>query len=200
VIRLLLLALVAGIGVYLVQRWRRDRREEALARARSVFFIVGRGRADTNRPSTGMRTVTAGGGLLRIRVPESWVDEPAGGGFCARASNSRRFRVEVRTLEHPGASPETVAENLRNSPEGLEGLVEALSGDRVLLKHVRDGAEDAAVGLTYCWRLATPRPPDRVLVAEFSFSVSLMAADAITEDDLDLLEREIREAVFSDPT
>jgi hypothetical protein len=198
-IRLLLLALVAGIGVYLVQRWRRDRREEALARARSIFFVVGRERADTTRPSTGVRVVTAGGGRLRFQVPESWVDEPAGSGFCARASNARRFRVEVRTLEHPGASPEAVAEDLRKSPEGREGLVDALSGDRVLLKHVREGAEDAAVGLTYCWRLATPRPPDRVLVAEFSFSVPLMAADAITEDDLDRLEREIREAVFSDP-
>ncbi len=198
-IRLLLLALVAGIAVYLVQRWRRERREEALARARSVFFVVSQDRPDPKRPSARMRTVTAGGGLLRFRVPESWVDEPAVGAFCARASNARRFLAELRTLEHPGASVEALAEHLRESPDGLKGQVDRLPGDRVLLKHVRDGAEATVVGLTYCWRLATPRPPDRARVAEFSFSVPLEAADAITEDDLALLEREIREAVFADP-
>jgi hypothetical protein len=36
-----------------------------------------------------------------------------------------------------------------------------------------------------------------VVVAEFSFSVPLGAADAITEDDLAPLEREIQAAVFS---
>jgi hypothetical protein len=77
--------------------------------------------------------------------------------------------------------------------------VESLPDGRVLLKHVRDGTAGAGVGVTYCWRLAAVYPPDRVIDAEFQFSVPLEAADAITEDDLAHLEGEIREAVFADP-
>lgn len=198
-IRLLLLALAVGIGAYVVLRWRRERREDSLARARSVFFLVRPAPTDRSRPSVRMRPVTAGGGLLRFRVPESWADEPAAGAFCARASSSRRFRVEVRKLEPPGASADELAEGFRESPEGRKGQVDSLPDGRVLLKHVRDGAEGAGVGVTYCWRLATARPPDRAFVAEFRFGVPLEAADAITEDDLALLEREIREAVFAGP-
>jgi hypothetical protein len=197
-IRLLLLALVAGVFVYVVWRWRRDRREEALARARSFFFLVRPDSPEPNRPSVRLRAVATGGGLLQFRVPESWVDEPTTSAFCARASNSRRLRADVHTRERPGASAKRLEQDFRETPEGREGQVDSLPGDRVLLKHVRGGAEDADVGLTYCWRLAAPHPPDRVVTADFSFSVPLGAADAITEDDLALLDREIREAVFTD--
>jgi len=146
-----------------------------------------------------MRPVTLADGRLRFHVPRAWDEERStGGGFEARASSSRRLRVELKTLPRRGPGV-ALADALRESPAGRQGVVEVLAGDRVLLKHVRSEPGEDGHDVTYCWELATPQPPGGALVAEFAFRVCARAIDAITEDDVRLLEREIREATFSDP-
>ncbi len=198
-IRLVLLVVGVGVVVYFALRWRRERREDALARARSAFFLVRPSRSEQGPPSAQMKAVSLSDGLLRLRVPQTWAEESVAGAYAARASSSRRCRAEVRSMAQPEVTAAALAEGFRESPEGRQGRVDVLPNDHVLMKHVRHGAEETSVGLTYCWSLAAARPPDRAVVAEFSFSVPLDAADAITEDDLALLEREIRAAVFAEP-
>ena len=197
-IRLVLLVVGVGVFVYFALRWRRDRREDALARARSAFFLVRPAPPEQGPPSAQMKAVSLQDGLVGLRVPQSWTEEIVAGGYAARASSSRRFRAEARSVARPEVTVATLAEGFRESPEGRKGRVDVLPNKRVLMKHVRDGAEDTKVGLTYCWSLAAVRPSDEVVVAELSFSVPLDAADAITEDDLALLEREIQAAVVAE--
>ena len=197
-IRLVLLVVGVGVVVYVALRWRRDRREDALARARSAFFLVRPSPPEQGPPSAQMKPVSLHDGLVHLRVPQSWTEEIVAGAYAARASSSRRFRAEARSVAQQGVTAATLAEGFRESSEGRKGRVDVLPNDLVLMKHVRDGAEETKVGLTYCWCLAAVRPPDGVVVAEFSFSVPLGAADAITEDDLALLEREIQAAVFTE--
>jgi hypothetical protein len=196
VIRLVLLALAAAAALYLVLRWRRERREDAIARIRSAFLVPRVDRPASRRQPPRLKSVALGDGLLRFQVPEAWEEEPAAGAYCARASTSRRLRVQVGTVEPGAASAAALADVLRESPRGRKGTVEVLSGDRVLVKHVRSGPDAAGPAVTYCWELVSPRPSGAAVLAEFSFSVPLEAADAITEDDLLLLEREIRAAAF----
>jgi hypothetical protein len=198
VIRLVLLVVGVGVVVYFALRWRREGREDALARARSAFFLVRPSSPEQGPPSAQMKAVSLGDDLVRLRVPQSWTEEIVAGAYAARASNSRRFRAEARSVARREVTVATLAEEFRESPEGRKGRVDVLPNDRVLMKHVRDGAEETNVGLTYCWSLAAPRPPDGAVVAELSFSVPLGATDAITEDDLALLEREIQAAVVAE--
>jgi len=201
-IRLLLLAAIVGLVAYAVIRWRRERREDTLLRARAAFFVASNEPAAPRREPPPLRTVDLGDGRLRFRVPAAWDGEPSPRGILeARASSSRCLRVELRTLERGGAVDAAhLADTLRESKPGRQGVVEVLPGGRVLLKHVRADRGDGGPDLTYCWEIWAPRPGEGALVGEFAFRVPAAATDAITEDDVRLLEHEIREATLSDPT
>ena len=194
-IRLLLLALVAGPLAYLVLRWRRDRREDALARARAAFFVRSSEPLAPRREPPPLREVTLTDGRLRFRVPAVWDDEPSPtGAYAARAPGSRRLSVDFDATREAGPGDAAgIADALERSEAGRQGVVQVLPGDRVLLKHVRtDRGPDAH--LLYCWELWASRPGRGPLTAAFAFRVPAEALDAITEDDLRLLEREIRNA------
>jgi hypothetical protein len=199
VIRLVLLALVSLLAVYAVLRWRRERREDALARIRAAFL------APRPRPPEGgreppLRTVSLSDGRLRFRVPAGWADEPStAGAFCARASGGRVLRVQLRTPPSGDTSAARLAEAFRDSRAGRRGRVDVLPGERVLLKHVRSDRAPGGEAVTYCWELARPGGPEGALLAEFAFSVPRQAVDAITEDDVRLLEEEIRRAGRLEP-
>jgi hypothetical protein len=197
VIRILLLALVAGVLGYLAVRWRREKREDALARARAAFLVRTAAPASPGREAPALDEVTLAGGRLLIRVPRAWGRQMREGqtAFEARASSGRRLRVDVETK--PGDGPvtaEEIARTLRESAPGREGAIEVLDGDRVLLKHVqRDDGPDGP-HLLYRWELRSPASGAGTVVASIALRVPGEATDAITEDDLRLLEREVRAA------
>ena len=199
-IRLLLLALVVGFVLYLVHRWRRDRREDALLRVRAAFLAPPSDVSLPRREPPPLRSVTLAEGRLRFHVPRAWDEEPAAAGmFEARASSGRRLRVELRARREGGPGVERLADDLRGSPAGRQGVVEVLPGERVLLKHVRTERAGDAHDVTYCWELAIPVAPAAALVAAFAFHVPAAAIGAVTEDDVRLLEQEIRGAALSAP-
>lgn len=196
-IRLLLLVAAAAVVAYAVWRWRKDRREHTLARARSAFFLVTPTPEGRGPSSDRMRSISVGEDRLRMRVPDEWDEQPATNAYRALASSSRVFQALVRQRTQAGVTSSALAEELQESPAGREGRIDVLPDDRVLLKHVRSGASDGAVGLTYCWTLAAVPRPDTVVSLELTLAVPLEATDAITLDDLALLEREVRAAKLS---
>jgi len=198
-IRLLLLAAVVGLVIYAVVRWRREAREDALVRARAGFFVTSTEPAAARREAPPLRTVDLGDGRLRFRVPAAWDGEPSPRGILEARASSSRLRVELCVMEGGGAADVArLADALRLSEPGRRGVVEALPGDRVLLKHVRGDAGDSGPEVTYCWEVWTPLPRGDALVGKFAFCVPAAATGAITEDDVRLLEREIREAMLTD--
>jgi len=198
VIRLALVALVVAVLTYVVLRFRRDAREDALARARAAFFVRTAPPADPGRRPAPVREVELGDGRLRLRLPETWeVRAPTTRTLEARASSSRLFHAEVD--EPSSGEPrdaEALAETLRRSGPGRQGVVDVLAGSRVLLKHVEAGSEDEGPFITYCWELHATAA-ERPVVARFGFRVPGGGLDAITEDDLRLLDREIKESRLS---
>jgi len=192
VIRLALIALAVAVLAYVILRFRRDVREDALARARAAFFVrIAEPAAPGRRPAT-LRDVELGEGRLRLRLPEGWeVERSTRGALEARASSSRLLQAVVGGAS-PGAprDAEALAESLRRGGPGRQGVVRVLPGDRVLLKHVEAGSDDRGRFITYCWELHSVAPK-RPVVARFGFRVPGGVLDAITEDDLRLLDREI---------
>jgi hypothetical protein len=201
VIRILVLALVVGVLGSLAIRWRRERRADALARARAAFLVRTAAPASPGREAPALDEVTLAGGRLHVRVPRAWSGQTREGAaaFEARASSGRWLRVDVETKPGTGTGTvEEIARALRDSTRGREGAVEVLGDDRVLLKHLqRDDGPDGP-HLLYRWELRSPASGAGA-VATFVFRVPGETTDAITEDDIRLLEREVRAARLEAP-
>ena len=191
---LLLLLVLAGalvVALFFDHRGRRDGRFERLRQA----FLHGTPLQGHSRPVSLAEFAHPGG--LRFRAPASWTIDRL---EAERArphvpGEGRRVQVEVVDLEGSGS----VADALKRIPIDGERSVEELPNGHVLMKSL-EAVRGAGVPLaSYTWRLGRVAPRGGLQLAVFRLRLTLEdAAEVIGQVDLGTLEREIREATFSD--
>ena len=193
-----LLMVVAGALVVALYRDRREREGRRLSELRGCFL---HGAPLAGFAPIGSRVEVADPGLLvRIRLPAGWsggFEDSKGASFDC--GSGRRLRVELLTLEPPGAGGKGLLESLAAARPEAERSLETLPGGLQLLKYLesRGGGSDQQV--VFCWQLARLLSSGQARVASFAFSVpGEQAGEVYVRADLALLDREIREAAICD--
>jgi hypothetical protein len=203
VARLLIVLAVAGsfgIWLYLERRARAASRDR-LARARAAFLHGPGDEAPAGAPGASKEVVYRGG-LVRFRIPSSWLEEhgPDGGAtFRDPASGERALRLSVLSMERPGrARTEDLAFDLGSLRPRSESALATLADGHLLLKHVDAATENGRELLLFTWQLARSVDADRARLAVFVLTVPAEAAqDVLTLDDLRRVERAVRAATIA---
>jgi hypothetical protein len=192
-LRLILLALAAGLaGTYAI-RLLEKRRLELVAQIRAAFLAIQPGSTD---PPAGLKDVHLRNETVRLRVPESWAEEyPDDGSARFQARGDSRRALEVASASLP-APPTAVADVLRGRVAGRGATTaETLPSGDVLLKAVSEARDREGRIVCFVWLIGRAISGDRVRVATFAFSAPLDTAhDVFTRNELIRLEHEVRAA------
>jgi hypothetical protein len=195
----LIVLLVIAVALVIALVWdQRGRRDARIARLRWAFLhgtLAGYARPANLEP-----VVHPGG--LTFRAPTSWTidvaercteDDPPPGAV-------RRVHVELLHLEGPGASgTESVTSAMKALETEGDSSLEVLPNGHVLMKALERRRRGKGVVASYVWRLGHARPPRGIEIAIFRLGVPVeAAAEVIAQSDLATLDREVREAAFSD--
>jgi len=197
VARLILLLVIAAALVIALVWDQRGRRDARIARLRWAF-VHGTPPAGYGRPANLEPVVHPGG--LTFRAPTSWTidvgerrtsDDPAPG-------VARRVHVELIRLEAQGSSgTESVTSAMKTLETTGDSSLEVLANGNVLMKALERSRKDLIA--SYVWRLGHARPPRGIQIAIFRLGFPVeAAAEVIAQSDLATLDREVREAAFSD--
>jgi hypothetical protein len=151
-----------------------------------------------------LKTVIYRGGVLRFRIPSSWVEEYSnldGGMFYEDTPDSGTFRVKVITMKAPSEGTDLSALAL------LSPLAERLGGDNTRVTEIGENAlfryEESTVEREtkikiFYWMVANPVPPQHVRIVTFSYTVlQSQEHTARTQQELQMLDREIACTEFS---
>jgi hypothetical protein len=197
---LLLLLVIAGALVIALFFDRRGRRDAVIDRLRWAF-LHGTPLAGYSRAAALKEFVHPGG--LRFRAPGSWTVELADGdraGPAGVADSGRRVAVEVLRLDRPATGgTESVVDALKSLAVDGERSIEVLRSGIVLMKTLEPAHDERGLLASYAWRLARPAPRGGVQIAVLRLRLPVAgAADVIAQSDLATLDREVREATFSE--
>jgi hypothetical protein len=195
-VRLLILLLAMAATWWFFARRRREASRDAVARARADFLAAAEPEPLDGR---GMKEIVYRGGLVRLRVPETWSEqyEPEGGAtFQDPASRERALHLRTITAERPGrAGRDELAFLLGSLRPAGECALSSLPDGQLLLKHVDAGREAGVDMVLYTWQLARSVSADRARIAVFTLAVPAAdASSALTNDDRRRVERIVRAA------
>jgi hypothetical protein len=150
------------------------------------------------RSKTELRDVVVERGLLRFRVPATWIgtkEEDGTEAFCEGDGEAGILRVKVMTFTSPDVLTPPVALAELKAMEAQPGQrLETLPNGNAFRAHTETLDTEGEATTLHVWMLASIEPPHRMRLAVFSFAVLAGA-----EDDgaiLATLEREIRGARF----
>ena len=192
-LRLILVALVAGLaGTYVIRRLER-RRLEHLAQIRAAFLAV---LPESAAATAVLKDVHVRDTTVRLRVPQAWAEEypdDASARFQDRHGSGRALRVTSSTIS---GSTTTVADALRaRARECGPTTVETLPSGDVLLKALSEESDASGQMACFIWMIGRLVSADRLRVATFTFTAPLATAhDVFTRNEVLRLEHEVRAA------
>jgi hypothetical protein len=197
---LILLFVIAGALVIALYFDHRGRRDERIDRLRWTF-LHGTPLAGYSRAAALSEFVHPGG--MRFRAPASWTVETAQRGHRSPSGApgaGRLVGVELVRLEGQGtAGTESVVAALKSLHVEGERSVETLANGNALMKTVESVRDQKALFAVYAWRIGHALPSGGMQIAAFRLRVPVeTAADVIVQSDLAILDREIRDATFSE--
>jgi hypothetical protein len=191
-LRIILLALAAGLaGTYAI-RLLEKRRLELVAQIRAAFLATQPG---SESPAT-VKDVHLRNETVRFRVPQAWAEEyPDDESARFQARSDSRRELDVASAIVP-AAPNSVADLLRARAAGRGATTtETLPSGDVLLKAVSEARDREGRIVCFVWLIGRAISGDRVRVATFAFSAPLDTAhDVFTRNELIRLEHEVRAA------
>jgi hypothetical protein len=190
VIRLILIALIAGLaGSYVI--WSLEKRRlERVAQLRAAFLALPSAAAvpHARRKDVHLRNTT-----VRVRVPEAWAEEypdAASARFSDRGGSRRRLEVAGETI----GAPPSLADALRARAFGATTL-ETLPSGALLVKCVSAAREGDADIVRFTWLVGRLLPAERAAVATFALCVPFATAhDVLTRTEVLACEHEVRTA------
>jgi hypothetical protein len=195
---LVLLLVAAGalvIALFFDLRGRRDARFDRLRQS----FLHGLPLQGYSRPASLVEIVHPKG--VTFRAPGAWTVDMREGPPAPAAvpDGGRCVEIEVLHLEgHPSGS---LTDALKSLPAEGGQAVEELPNGHVLMKTVEPTRGPQGLLATYTWRLGHATPGHGFQLAVFRLRLPVeTAAEVIAQVDLATLEREVREATFSEST
>jgi hypothetical protein len=199
-VRILIVLLALAATWWVVLHVGRQRSRDTVARARADFLG-----APEPEPleASGLNPIEYRGGLVRLRIPETWTEEygaDGGAAFSDPASRQRVLRLHTITAEKPGrAGRDDLAFLLGSLRPPGECVLTSLPDGQLLLKHVDAGREAGADVILYTWQLARSVSADKARIAVFTLAVAAEdASSALTSDDRRRVERIVRAAWIAD--
>jgi hypothetical protein len=169
------------------------------------FFGCNKPQQNTTTPTTpkqsSLKTVIYRGGVVTFRIPANWHEEyeaEGGGMFYDETPDSSTLRLNVVTAQSPNpvtkASAPDILSGLRQTTKGVERLPTG-----VALIHYTESTEESGQRLQMTfWIIANVIPPNHVRIATFTYTIlDSQKSDLKFQRELELLDREIRAAVFS---
>lgn len=151
--------------------------------------------------SESLKEINFNDGVIRFRIPSIWKEEygkNGKGAFYEDAPNTGTLRLQVLTLEAPPDAKGNLLVLALSSIPGVDRQdIEILGNGNALAHAVRRSDEDGKKYTLYWWYLANYVPPDYVRMANYSYAIlTSKENDGKTQEEIDLLERQIKKAVF----
>lgn len=151
-----------------------------------------------------MKTISYSGGLLKFRVPSTWLeeyDEVEGGtvgAFYEDVEDSGTLELTVLTLEAAvGVDENTATEMLLELGEVDEADVERLPNGNAIAHYAEEGEDDGEGVFVFHWLLANVIPPAHGRIAAFTYTIlSSQVEDPAQAETVKMLDHEIRNAHF----
>jgi hypothetical protein len=151
-----------------------------------------------------LKTIEYRGGLVRFRIPASWIEEyemDGGGTFYQDTPDAGILRLNVLTFRSNGPEPMDgqAARDLLKSYEkpNYERIIAHANGNSSIAywKYAQENGESLA--LRY-WHVASPVPPHHLRLAVFSYTLlKSQAAERRFVAEVRMLDSEIRSCEFA---
>ena len=149
-----------------------------------------------------LKEINFNGGEIKFKIPSSWKEaygKNGEGAFYEDAPDTGTLRVSVLTAEAPpGAKGNVLVLALSSVPGMDKKNIKMLSNGNALANAPQSTEEEGGKKYTlYWWYLANHAPPDYVRIAIFSYAIlTSKENDKKTKEEIELLERQIKNAVF----
>jgi hypothetical protein len=158
--------------------------------------------------SSSMKTIVYRGGVLKFRIPASWMEEYSdidGGMFYEEVPGSGTLRVKVITLRAPtNTSDRSVVEVfeplMRHFVRNEDGEVTDVAqvGQNALMRYQQMASERGTKIRIFYWVFGNPVPPDHARIVTFSYTVMASQTDKPrTIKELEILDNEITQTEFA---
>lgn len=152
-----------------------------------------------------LKEINFHGGVIKFNIPSNWKEEygkNGKGAFYEDAPDTGTLRLSVVTMEAPpDAKGNLLVLALSSIPDIDQKNIEILANGNALA-HAVQRSEDEGTKITlYWWYLANHVPPNDVRMAVYSYAIlTSKENDRKTKEEIGLLERQIKNAVFrTDP-
>ena len=141
-------------------------------------------------------------GVIKFKIPSNWKGEygdDGKGAFYEDAPDTGTLRLNVITLEAPPDAKGNLLVLALSSIPGIDQEnIEMLDNGNALAHAVQRTEEEGKKYTLYWWYLANHVAPNYVRMANYSYAIlTSKENDRKTKKEIELLERQIKNAVFS---
>ncbi|MCI0551914.1 MAG: hypothetical protein L0287_13250 [Anaerolineae bacterium] len=152
--------------------------------------------------STNLKLITYRGGLVKFRVPITWIEEyeSAGGGtFYENIPNSGTLRLNVLTFENTSEyNDKSTIDFLAKSTYAKRGVITSLQKGNAMLTYNEDSMEGTERLRIYYWQIANYVPPKHIRIAVFSYTILAgQESDPLVANELKVVGEQIPKATFA---
>lgn len=152
-----------------------------------------------------LKTIVYRGGVVTFRVPMDWIEEygeRGGGTFYRDTPQAGILRLYVTTMSNEKVvSPELIYNEAIVDYRGIKQSflpdLQLLPNGNSILRHRRTSWSWFRRIVLHFWQVYNPVPPHHMRLALFSYTIlKTLDTNPETLQDIDLLDREIRDARF----
>jgi hypothetical protein len=150
---------------------------------------------------TKLKEINYRGGIIRFKVPISWIEEyeeEGGGTFYEDSQDSGTLRINILTFKTPDIVDENSVVKALSAMSDVDPttIVELKNGNAIARTVQRNDDQGEKITL-YWWLLANAVPPNHVRIANCSYTI-LTAQEELElyKDEIKLLDKEIQNAIF----
>ena len=151
-----------------------------------------------------MKTIVYRGGVLRFRIPETWIEEYSdydGGMFYEDGPTTGTLRVKIISLAKPSDSRQaSLAELLKLLLQQTGKFEEDVQyvGENALIRYEEAGVEAGTKLTIFYWVFANPVDSLHARVVNFSYTVlATQRSTPLIQHELDMLDSEIVKTEFA---
>jgi hypothetical protein len=148
-----------------------------------------------------LKEINFHGGVLKFKIPLNWKEEygeNGKGAFYEDSPDTGTLRLSVITMEAPPDAKGNLLVPALSSIPGIDQKdIEMLGNGNALAHAVQRSEEEGTKYTLYWWYLANHVTPNDMRMAIYSYAIlTSKENDRKTKEEIELLERQIKNAVF----